>query len=332
MILAAVVILMILRLSGKGPEPISESFLAMDTVMTVTAYGDGATEALSFSKDRVLQLEKEFSVTDPESEVSRINREGGEYKASDDMVYITSEALKVSRKTGGALDITLLPVTKAWGFTEGSYRVPSETEIQELLKNVGYEKIELDPKTGIIGIPDGTMIDFGAVAKGYAGDEIIGILKGKGVTSAIASLGGSVSVLGTKPDGTEWRVAVKAPDGSGIVGVLSLSDKAVVTSGNSERFFEDESGNRYWHIMDRRTGYPAQSGTDSITIIADSALYADCLSTALFVMGREQAEDYWAEHDDFEFVEVIGKELFVTEGIAPSFKSEPGYTVNIIRR
>ena len=228
--------------------------------------------------------------------------------------------------------MTVYPVVRAWGFTTGNYRVPEAGELRELLDRVDYNRVSLEG--GTLTLPAGTEIDLGAVAKGYAGDQVMASLKAQGVSSAIIELGGNVQALGSKPDGSPWRVAVHAPDGSGYAGVLEIRDQAVVTSGGYERYFE-EDGETYWHIIDPATGYPAKSGLASVTVVSESGVEADALSTSLFVMGRERAAEYWRAHGGFQCI-LISEDgsVAVTEGLEDSFSlygSWSGRPLEVIR-
>ena len=194
--------------------------------------------------------------------------------------------------------MTVYPLVRAWGFTTGEYRVPEEAELSALLENVGYTRVALDGNT--LALPVGMELDLGAVAKGYAGDRIMDLFRSTGMIYSIVELGGNVQALGTKPDGSPWRVAVQAPEG-GYAGALEIVGKAVVTSGGYQRYFEQD-GQIYCHIMDPATGRPVENGLASVTIVADRGIQADALSTALFVMGRERAEAYWRAHQDFDFI------------------------------
>ncbi len=298
------------------PEAAKETSAAMDTVMTLTVYG-GETDALAAAKDRVLELEARLSVTDPDSDVSALNRTGTAV-LSPDTAELLSRALELCARTDGALDVTVYPVVRAWGFTTGDYTVPDEDALAALLEKVDYTEVRLEGDTA--SLPVGAEIDLGAVAKGWTGDELAALLREKGVESALLELGGNIHTVGTKPDGSDWRVAVRDPaDGEGYLGVVSVSDKAVVTSGGYERYFERD-GVRYWHIMDPATGAPARSGLASVTVVADSGLYADALSTALFVMGREAALDYWRANRDFEAILVSEDgSVTVTGGLEEAF-------------
>lgn len=298
------------------PEAAKETFAAMDTVMTLTVYGGGSDD-LAAAKDRVLQLEARLSVTDPDSEIAALNRTGTA-ALSPDTAELLSRSLELCARTDGALDVTVYPVVRAWGFTTGDYTVPDEDTLAALLEKVDYTKVRLEGDTA--SLPAGAEIDLGAVAKGWTGDQLAILLREKGVESALLELGGNIHTIGSKPDGSDWRVAVRDPaDGEGYLGVVSVSDKAVVTSGGYERYFERD-GVRYWHIMDPATGAPARSGLASVTVVADSGLYADALSTALFVMGREAALDYWRANRDFEAILVSDDgSVTVTGGLEGAF-------------
>jgi thiamine biosynthesis lipoprotein len=197
---------------------------------------------------------------------------------------------------------------------------------------VDYRQIHLEGND--VSLPGGMEIDLGAVAKGYAGDRLARMLKEAGVESAVLALGGNIQAVGARPDGSPWRVGVQSPDKDGLLGVLSVCDRAVVTSGGYERFFTDDAGNVWWHIMDPATGYPARSGLVSVTIIGENGLTCDALSTALFIMGPERAADYWRQHRDFEMVLATEDgRLLLTPGAGDIFQAEDGlpYRIEVIR-
>ena len=230
--------------------------------------------------------------------------------------------------TDGALDITIYPVVRAWGFTANDvdyeYRVLGDDEISELLALVDYRKVEISDNSVTLG--EGMMLDLGAVAKGYASDRIAGYLRQNGVTSALLNLGGNVYALGKKPNGTEWTIGVADPTNGGYLGSMQVADMAVVTSGGYERFFTGSDGVRYHHIIDPSTGRPAESGLASVTVVGDSGARCDALSTALFVMGPDAAYDYWREHGGFEAVFLTADgELFVTAGLEDNFITQGEY-------
>ncbi len=299
-----------------GPRPAERVFFAMDTVMTLRLYGGGGEQLLDAVEGQVRELEGLLSVTGPDSEIYALNH-GGAAELSSETEELLARALELCARTGGALDISIYPVLRAWGFTTGEYAVPSGDELAALLPLVDYTKVELDGSAACL--PNGMEIDLGSVAKGYAGDTLAADLKQNGVTSALLDLGGSIQTVGAKPDGSPWRVAVRDPEGEGSVGVVSVTDRAVVTSGGYERYFEQD-GARYWHILDPGTGKPARNGLASVTVVGESGLVCDALSTALFVMGLDGALDHWRQHQDFEaiFVSEDGS-VTVTAGLEGSF-------------
>lgn len=328
---AATLCLVLMLLASCGTqEPPSHSVtvMAMDTVMTVTAYGDGQN-AVELAQTRILELEALFSVTNPDSEIYRLNHTGSQL-LSPDTSALLSRALELCRQTSGFLDLTIYPVVRAWGFTTGQYAVPDESTIAQLLANVDYTQVSLDQTTGVAALPNGVELDLGSVAKGYTGDVLAALMAGQGVNSALLELGGNIHAVGSKPDGSPWRVAIRDPlKPNGHLGTVSVSDEAVITSGGYERYFEQD-GVRYWHIIDPATGFPARSGLASVTIVGKSGLYCDGLSTALFIMGEKGALDYWRANRDFEAILVSNSgAITVTPGLAERFIPTQGRTVTV---
>ena len=316
----------------SSPEPVQGTFFAMDTVMDFTIYGESGL--IDQSESLIASLESLVSVTDANSELYAINQTGSGTltgKASS----LMEQALEICRRTDGALDLSIYPIVRAWGFTTGSYQVPDEAEIQALLPLVDYRKIQYDAATGTVTLPEGMEIDLGSVAKGYAGQLAAQMLREHGVQSALLNLGGNVQTVGTKPDGSPWQIGIKDPQGEDAMMVLSVEDQAVVTSGGYERYFEQD-GQTYWHIMAPSTGHPADSGLISVTIVGDEGVVCDGLSTALFVMGLEKAADLWAQSGDFEAVFVTASgEVYITEGLRDRFALTEQYAdtpVSVIER
>lgn len=333
----ALALALVALLSACGPgavkeEPFIEEFLAMDTAMRLTVYGQGAGEAAGLARERVLELEALLSVTDENSDICAANRNGGGALHADTAALL-ERALALCGETGGALDVSVYPVVRAWGFTTGAYRVPEEAELAALLERVDYTRISLEGT--VLTLPEGMELDLGAVAKGWTGDRLMELLRREGITSAIVELGGNVQALGSKPDGSPWRVAVQAPDGSGYAGALEITDCAAVTSGGYQRYFEQD-GETYCHIIDPAGGRPARSGLASVTVVAEEGAAADALSTALFVLGRERGEALWRERGGFECV-FIGEDgsVAVTQGLEGRFSlygAWEGRTLEIVRK
>ncbi len=313
-------------------------FFAMDTVMSVTAFDgkEGAAEAVQTLVD---ELDAALSRTREDSELSRLNSSagtGGAVRLSDPVYRLLEQAAALSRRTKGAFDPSIAPVMDAWGFTREENRVPGDEELRMLLPLVDTGALRLEEGTALLPA-SGMAIDLGAIAKGFAGDEASALLTTEyGVTSALVSLGGNITAIGKKPDGSGWRVAVRDPaDAESYLCILTLSDKTVSTSGGYERFFE-QNGVTYHHIIDPDTGYPAQSGLKSVSVVSSSGTTADALSTALFVMGEEDALALWRASDDFETVLVRDDgTVLVTEGLENGFDFQGehnGYTYEIVRR
>ena len=210
-------------------------------------------------------------------------------------------------------------MVRAWGFTTGDYQVPSDDDLATLTALVDYTRIDYDPASGAVSLPEGMEIDLGSVAKGYAGREAAQLLRQAGVSSALLNLGGNIQTVGSRPDGDPWQIGVKDPSTGQPMMVLSIRDQAVVTSGGYERYFQQD-GRTYWHIMDPATGRPAESGLRSVTIVGDDGLVCDGLSTALFVMGLERAAQFWAGSDDFEAIFVTDDgSVYLTQGLTDRF-------------
>lgn len=355
--LTAYVLLTVLFLSGCGaqmsPDEAQESIqvIAMDTAMLITTYGERSPAAAYACEDVIRDLEAKLSRTVEDSEVSRLNAAGGEpVEAGEDLGILLELARYYRQSTGGAFNIAIAPVVSAWGFTEGSFRVPSQAELDGLLELTqdgpsydGADRCSLGP---------GQAIDLGGLAKGYAADKIVGVLREHDVPRANINLGGNVLAYGGRPDGTPWRVAIQDPARVGeqdaFAGVLALTDSFAVTSGGYQRYFEQD-GKTYHHIIDPATGYPADSGLTSVTVVAalgegDGSGFpgtmCDAYSTALFIMGEERALAFWRDEMmwgeegcpfDLVLVTEDGR-VVVTEGLADRFTLEEssGYTLEVV--
>lgn len=326
-VLAAILFVLLLCGCAAGPSYQKVTFLAMDTVMTVNACGTDLPDA----EQLVKSLEKKLSVTDPESEIFRLNRDKTA-SVSTQTLNLLETALALCERTGGALDITIYPALTAWGFTTESKHVPEASQIAALLPLIDYRKVQVDGSR--ISLPEGVMLDLGSVAKGYTGDVLIAALKESGVTSACLNLGGNVQVIGGKTDGSPWQIGVQDPHSDDVLGVLALRDQAAVTSGAYQRNFIGEDGNTYGHILDPETGYPADSGLAGVTVVGNCGVLCDGLSTALFVMGLDDAIRLWKSSRDFEavFVNEDGS-IAITEGLRDQFTlRQTGRELTVILR
>lgn len=284
------ILLIVALLTGcAGQEtPDRETVFAMDTVMDLQVWGADSAEALSQLKEALTLLENTWSATKEDSLIAQCNAGG----TAEHPLFQQAEALSV--RTNGAFDPQLGGYVAAWGFYDKAYWVPGEEELQQAPKQW----------------------DLGGIVKGYAGDCMTEILDTLDIDRAILNLGGNVQTYGEKSDGAPWNIAIQNPEG-GTLGTVSVrGTMAVVTSGDYQRYFEQD-GKRYHHILDPETGCPADSDLTSVTVICPDGTLADALSTALFVMGREEAVAHWQEYRDFGMV-LLTKDgaIYATENVA----------------
>lgn len=313
--------------SGQKNKSCTKQLFAMDTIMSFTAYGPNCEEAVDAAMEEVQRLDQLLSTGDETSEIACINANGSG-TVSEDTAAILNRAMDVYESTDGLFDITIYPVMKLWGFTDGQYQVPEADVLAETLSLVDASKIQIEGDE--VTLAEGQQIDLGGIAKGYTSAVVMDVFREYGITSGIVSLGGNVEVLNCKTDGTAWRIGIRDPKGESgdVLATLEAENCAVITSGGYERYFEQD-GNTYIHIIDPRTGYPADGDLASVTIISEDGMLADALSTSLFIMGYDGAVTYWKSHGDaFEMVLVTDRgEITVTEGISNRFSTEEEVTV-----
>lgn len=293
--------------------PVERSLFAMDTLMSIRIWGgEDAPDAVS---DELTRLDSLLSATDASSEIYHLNQ-AGQAALSDEVAALLKKCCALSERTNGCFDPTIYPLVCAYGFPTDAYRVPQAEELSALLETVGTAHLHFTGNT--VALDSGSQLDLGAVGKGYAAEACAELLDELGVQAALLQLGGNVQTVGTKPDGSDWAIGIADPnEPTQAIGVLRFTGSlAVITSGAYQRFFE-EDGVRYHHILDPRTGVCAENGLASVTILAESGTLADALSTALFVMGLEEASEFWRASDDFEavFVTEAGA-VFATTGAA----------------
>lgn len=332
-------------------EKVQRYVSSMNTLISLTAYGEKAEKALDMAEEEILRLNAMLSTGLADSEISQINENGGG-TLSQDTAAIMQKALELYQETDGIFDTTIYPLMVLWGFattsdapaddplaqllseSEHNYHVPTQEELEEALSKVGSDRVSLDPVSRTLTLGEGQSIDLGGIAKGYASAKIMEVYKEAGLTSGMVSLGGNVQCLGVKPDGSDYVIAIRDPFdtyGAGLyAATMKVHDEAIITSGGYERFFTDpETGVTYQHIMDPRTGYPAQTDLASVTIVTGDGMLGDGLSTTLYIYGLDDAIRYWKGHaDQFEMIliDADGK-LYATEGLKEQILTPTDYTL-----
>ena len=313
-----------------------KQLFAMDTYMEFTAYGKNSEKAVDAAIEEVQKLDAMLSAENSKSEVYALNEQGN-LQATDDLAELILRGKEIYQETDGLFDDTIYPVMKLWGFPTGNYHVPTAAEVQKKLALVDENKVEIQTrdsdekgrdskeKSKFVTLGADQQIDFGGIAKGYTGQKLAELFQEYGVSSALVSLGGNIQAIGTKPDGSSWKVGIRDPKGGqqDYIGVLSVENQAVITSGGYERYFE-EDGKTYIHIINPRTGYPADGDLLSVTIVSRDGTLADGMSTALYIMGYEKACQFWRQHrEEFNVILVTddGK-IHISENLKENFQTE----------
>lgn len=277
--------------SGCGQtQPLSKTGFYFDTVISVSLYDSADQTILDGCFSLAEDYENMLSKTREGSDIWKINHSGGSpVTVTRDTALLLSDAIRYARLTDGRSDPTIGAVSKLWNFSDASKKeLPNDTALADALSHVDFRLLELDNTTVTLHDPLAE-IDLGFIAKGYIADRIKDYLLSQGIQSAIINLGGNVLTIGTKPDGTPFLVGVQKPfsDSGTTAMTLSVTDKSVVTSGIYERCFEKD-GILYHHILDTKTGYPVRNNLLEVTILSESSVDGDALSTACFTLGLEE--------------------------------------------
>jgi len=271
---------------------IDKTFLALGTINNVKIFNCENDNIVEEVMSRVAEIDDRMSAFKAESDISKISMNAGKgpQKVHEDTFRLICKAVEFSILSDGAFDITIRPLVKLWGINKKGDFVPSDSEIEKLLTMVHYQDILLDQESCSVALKRaGQALDLGGIAKGFAADEVKRILLKNGVQSALINLGGNIVTIGKRPDDQPWQIGIQnplAPTGQ-FLGVFSATNKTIVTSGTNERFFIKD-GIRYHHILDPRTGKPAQSSLLSVTAVCTCSTDADALTTALFILGPKK--------------------------------------------
>lgn len=313
-------------------EKYTNADFAMDTVVSETLYTSGADINTQIG-EKLREMETTLlSWTEENSQISQLNNADGKtMEVSDDLAADLEKIRQLSQDSNGAFDPTLGKIIRLWDIAGENPHVPDQSEIDTLLPEVGYEKIQVDGNN--VTLLDGCTLDLGAVGKGMGCDLIMDYLQTQpDVLGMILNLGGSsVMTYGEKPDGSSWKVALTDPrDTEGdYLGAITLdANQFLSTSGDYEKYFI-EDGIRYHHILDPKTGYPVWNGLTSVTIVCDQGYLADGLSTACFVLGMDAAKPLLEKYDAEAVFVDEDKNVYVTSGLMDKFElMKDGYTVN----
>ena len=313
--------------TAAGKEPISISSIKLNTAVQITIYDSQDKSLLDDCLDLCDKYELIFSRTNEESELYKLNHRkdtsdedsnadeqttpypvsgtAGTCHISEDLAALLSEGLDITRESNGAFDIAIAPLTSLWDFTAEEPKVPDDSDIQNALPLCSSDGVTINGQD--ITLPsDDIQFDVGAIAKGYIADRLKDFLVKKGVKSAIINLGGNVLCIGSKPDGTPFKIGIQKPfaDRNETEAVMDITGKSVVSSGIYERCFKQD-GKLYHHILNPKTGYPYDNGLISVTIISDQSVDGDALSTTCFALGLE---------DGLKFAEKKGVQaVFITK-------------------
>lgn len=329
-------VLLILTACQEEPAPkadLIQTTYALDTVITINLYDQGDQALMDRLINRITEIEEKMAAQWANSEVARINQAAGKEAVvvSEETYLVIKTALEYAALSDGRFDPTVGPIITLWGIGTEEARVPSQEEIDEALTFVDYQKVILEEATHAVYLEEvGMSIDLGGIAKGYVADALVAILKEEGLTKGMINLGGNIYAYGSKGEGKPWRVAIQTPydTRNTYFGILDVVNKTVVTSGPYERYFE-EDGQFYHHIFNAKTGYPTTSDVASVSILADSSMDADALSTLLFTMEPDEGMAFIEGLEGFEAI-YVDKEyrLTISSGLKASFTlTDSTYTI-----
>lgn len=306
--------------------------MGMSTVFTHRAYGRRAAEALRAVRREAARLEALMSRFRPCSDIGRLNGSSGGpgVRVSKETYETLERAQEISRLCQGRFDIAVAPLVDLWRTAADTGTPPEGERIRQALALTDATGLALDPRRRMAMFArPGQAADLGGIGKGYAADRLLQVFRRYGLESAFTDIGGNVAALGSRPDGSPWRVGIRHPRGdAALIGCVEVADSSVVTSGDYQRFFMGRDGKRYHHILNPASGYPADSGLASVTVVAKSSMDADALSTALFVAGREEGLNLLRHFHGAQAVFVSkDMQVSVTPGLRNAFHAADGVDV-----
>lgn len=295
------------------------------TFCTINAFEAGTQKLYDEIFARLFELDAILSANTTTSNIAEINSFAGisPVLAHKETLYVLNFALDYSDKTQGALDPTVGPLVKIWNIGSSSAKVPSQEEIQTATQLINYKKVQIDSDNQTVFLTDPKMaLDLGAIAKGYAADEVVKILEKHKIKRALIDLGGNVYAFGKKQNGDAWNVGLRDPldDTGKPIASIAIVNQSVVTSGVYERYFEKDGVN-YHHILNTTTGYPTETDLVAVTIISSSSILADTLSTSIFVLGEENGKNLLNTIPNVEVIFIYkNKHIKTTDGIKKNLR------------
>lgn len=302
---------------AEYPE-VTDTGFYLDTTVTITLYDWSDPKTIQKAFDEIARLERLLSVEMDGSDAANISENAGvqPVAAAPETLEVLKSAQKYASLSGGKFDVTIGPLVSLWDIHDGSGYVPTVEERQNAQRQIDYRKLSVKGDT--VFLEDaGMKMNLGAIAKGYIADRVKALLQKEGVKHAVINLGGNVAVIGKKPDGHPFCIGIQDPLGNTgeIIGALEVADGSLVSSGNYERYFE-QNGVRYHHILDPDSGAPAETGLSGVTVLTEKSVDGDALSTTLFLLGMEQGKKLIESIDGAEalFVDQSGT-IMVTDGL-----------------
>ena len=326
-LIMTILLLTITACSKNSAENLTRTEFLMDTVITLKIYDNKDEKVMDKAIDRLKEIEDRMSATIDSSDVVLINNNAGikPVKVNEDTYYVIEKAKHFAEISGGAYEPTIGPLVELWNITGTDEKerdsIPTEDEINEKKALVDYKDLILAEDNMVYLNRKGMKIDLGGIVKGYAADEVKRIFLENNVNSAIIDLGGNIYALGEKPSGEAWKIGIQDPFNvtGNYIGILSIKDSSIVTSGDYERYFFHK-GERFHHIIDGKTGYPSKNEVSGISVISDKSIDGDALSTALFVMGVEEGSKLANKLEGVETIFITkDKEVFVPKALGEYF-------------
>ncbi|QQY80426.1 thiamine biosynthesis lipoprotein [Keratinibaculum paraultunense] len=321
------IILFVVGCTNNQSQPLEKTDFLMDTVINIKIYDNQDKKIMDMAMDRLKEIESRMSVTIANSDISKINESAGikPVQVHEDVYYVIKKAKYFAELSQGAYEPTIGPLVELWNITDvhGEERksIPTEEEIEEKMSLIDYNDLVLMEDNQVYLKRKGMKLDLGGIVKGYAADEVKRIFKNNGIQSAIIDLGGNIYALGEKVNGESWRIGIQDPFNiiGNYIGILSVKNQSIVTSGDYERYFLYK-GERYHHIIDPKTGYPVKNGLAGVSVVSDKSIDGDALSTALFVLGIEEGTELINQLEDIDEIFITKqKEVYIQEKLKDKF-------------